>query len=268
MNTRFSELESKLQSLIEAHLIRYLPGPGMQDRIAQRFTEVIRASLTTKELDSPIDHRFTLSVHPSTLNQWQRDARLMDGLNKIFRLATSEMGLQFKGVPTITLTSDPTLSVDDIKVVMHKEELAETDRVELNAAEETPTGKTAFLIVGGTKVHTINQAVTNIGRRLDNNLVVDDPRVSRYHAQIRFVRGRYIIFDLNSTGGTYVNGQRTTQSVLYPGDVISLAGLPVVFGQDNPPTSMSAGNTTPLSPSSANRKTAVLKTTPPKDDNP
>jgi pSer/pThr/pTyr-binding forkhead associated (FHA) protein len=68
-----------------------------------------------------------------------------------------------------------------------------------------------------------------------------------------------LIFDLNSTGGTYVNGQRTSQSVLYPGDVISLAGLPIIFGQDNPPLAGSAGGTAPLTPSTSERHTAVLR---------
>ncbi|MBK6645463.1 MAG: FHA domain-containing protein [Anaerolineales bacterium] len=49
------------------------------------------------------------------------------------------------------------------------------------------------------------------------------------------IKGRFVVFDLNSTGGTFVNGQRTSQSVLYPGDVISLAGVALIFGQDNPP---------------------------------
>jgi pSer/pThr/pTyr-binding forkhead associated (FHA) protein len=41
-----------------------------------------------------------------------------------------------------------------------------------------------------------------------------------------------VLFDLNSNGGTFVNGQRTNQSVLHPGDVISLAGVSLIFGQD------------------------------------
>jgi pSer/pThr/pTyr-binding forkhead associated (FHA) protein len=75
--------------------------------------------------------------------------------------------------------------------------------------------------------------VINIGRRPDNQLVVDDPRVSRVHSQLRAIKGRFVIFDLDSTGGTYVNSQRINQYTLYPGDVISLAGYPLVYGQDS-----------------------------------
>jgi hypothetical protein len=268
MNLQLSDIERRLQSLIEVHLLKYLPGPLYQDRIAQRLAEALRGSVSTQNLDGRTDvktHHFVLVVHPSTMSQWQKDPRLLDGLTKVFRLVASELGFRFEIPPTITLAADPLIAIDSLDVrVSTPENVAETQDM-LQNLEEAPA-RAAFLIVGGTKVYSLDHAVTNIGRRLDNHLVVDDPRVSRYHAQIRYVRGRFIIFDLNSTGGTFVNGQRTTQSALYPGDVISLAGLPIVFGQDNPPTSTSSGNTAPIySPASSERSTAALNPAPPPD---
>ncbi len=264
MTLQMSEVEKRLQKLIEDHLVKYLPGPDYQDKIAQRLSDALRANLSTQALDgsSKIPNEFTLVVHPSTLSQWEKDPRLMEGLTKIFLIVTIDLGVKFESTPTLTLMTDPLVSIDDLKVqVVKKPVLAETQDISVESDEslESLTGRAAFLIIGGTKVFTMKNAVTNIGRRLDNHLVVDDPRVSRYHAQIRYVRGRFIIFDLNSTGGTYVNGQRSSQSALYPGDVISLAGLPIIFGQDNPPPNIPSGNTEPLTQSNAERATAVLK---------
>ncbi len=90
----------------------------------------------------------------------------------------------------------------------------------------------SFLIVDGTRILPLNQSVINIGRRPDNQIAIEDPRVSRLHAQLRAIKGRFVIFDLDSTGGTYVNSQRINQCALYPGDVISLAGYPLVYGQE------------------------------------
>ena len=104
----------------------------------------------------------------------------------------------------------------------------------------------AFVIIDGIRVIPLNQTIVNIGRRIENTLVVDDPRVSRTHAQLRAINGRYIIFDLNSTGGTLVNGKRVNQSVLYPGDVISLAGAELIYGQKNPPPRPDLKETMPL----------------------
>ncbi|GAP05689.1 protein containing FOG: FHA domain [Anaerolinea thermolimosa] len=90
--------------------------------------------------------------------------------------------------------------------------------------------KRAFLLVNGKDLFYLDATVINIGRRPENHLVIPDLRVSREHAQIRFSRGQYILFDLNSTGGTTVNGQPVRQWPLKPGDVISLAGVPMIFG--------------------------------------
>jgi hypothetical protein len=93
----------------------------------------------------------------------------------------------------------------------------------------------AFLIVNGLDTIQVAQSVFNIGRRLENDLVIEDTRISREHAQIRAVKGQYVICDLNSMGGTFVNSVRISQQPLFPGDVISLAGVPLVYGQDAPP---------------------------------
>jgi pSer/pThr/pTyr-binding forkhead associated (FHA) protein len=89
-----------------------------------------------------------------------------------------------------------------------------------------------FLVLEGRKAVALNQAIFSIGRSHENTLVLDDPRVSRRHVEIRVIRGHFILFDLNSSGGTYVNGQKINQGLLYPGDLISLAGVNLVFTQD------------------------------------
>jgi pSer/pThr/pTyr-binding forkhead associated (FHA) protein len=103
----------------------------------------------------------------------------------------------------------------------------------------------AYLIINGSETFTINSTLVNIGRGSENQLVLDDLRVSRKHAQLRFINGHFVIFDLNSSGGTYINGQRIVQSVLYTGDVISLAGLPLIFSYEN---ASPLGETQPLKP--------------------
>ena len=270
MNLQLSDLEKRIQTLIEAHLVKFLPRPATQDQIAQLIAEAMIANLSTQGLNRPEIPpvtEFILVVHPSRLDQWMSEPRLMDGLTRIIRQVASEMNIPIHTAPSMALACDPLLPFDGVDVRINKsEQVAETQNMPTNA-EEIPA-RAAFLIVGGTNVYTIDKTVTNIGRRLDNQLVVDDPRVSRYHAQIRYVRSHFTIFDLNSTGGTFVNGQRTTQSVLYPGDVISLAGMPIVFGQDSiPPSVTKIGDTAPLSPASSDRATISLDhLTTPNDD--
>ncbi|HKJ27344.1 MAG TPA: FHA domain-containing protein [Anaerolineales bacterium] len=99
-----------------------------------------------------------------------------------------------------------------------------------NNSHPTPN---AYLIVS-SEVFQIHGELTNIGRKLDNHIVLNDPRISRNHVQIRVVDGQFILLDLNSTGGTMVNGRKISKSVLYSGDAISLAGVDIKFVQDTP----------------------------------
>jgi pSer/pThr/pTyr-binding forkhead associated (FHA) protein len=99
------------------------------------------------------------------------------------------------------------------------------------------------------QIFPLDESVINLGRRSDNHVVIDEMRVSRKHAQIRAIKGHYVIFDLDSSGGTYVNGVLSSQATLYPGDVISLAGVDLVYGQDAAYLSGNdSGSTQPLVP--------------------
>jgi pSer/pThr/pTyr-binding forkhead associated (FHA) protein len=94
-------------------------------------------------------------------------------------------------------------------------------------------------VVDGKRHFPLAAQVISIGRRLDNHLVLDDPHVSRTHAQLRSQRGKFVLVDINSTGGTRVNGNVIRQHTLKPGDVISIAGIELIYGQNlsGPPES-------------------------------
>jgi hypothetical protein len=75
-------------------------------------------------------------------------------------------------------------------------------------------------------VRLLRRAVTRIGREPVNEFVVPDSRVSRFHAEIRWAGGHYVLHDLGSKNGTFVDGERLTiPQILYSGAVITLADL-------------------------------------------
>jgi pSer/pThr/pTyr-binding forkhead associated (FHA) protein len=68
-----------------------------------------------------------------------------------------------------------------------------------------------------------------IGREHDNNVELKDPDVARYHARIVHERGRYVVEDLDSTTGTWVNGQRTKKAPLNNGDVVRVGSTEIAI---------------------------------------
>ena len=101
----------------------------------------------------------------------------------------------------------------------------------MSAQDETQLNQLeAFLIVDGIKVIVIDKESLNIGRKKDNDIIIDNPHTSRHHARIRFIDKKYVLFDLDSTVGISVNGRRTQTTILKAGDVISIGGVPIIFG--------------------------------------
>ena len=93
----------------------------------------------------------------------------------------------------------------------------------------------AFFVIEGVRIYPLVKALINIGRGLENDLVIDDRRVSRNHAQLRAIHGQFVLFDLKSTRGTFINGHRIVQAILYPQDTISLGEVILTFNQEDPP---------------------------------
>ncbi len=253
MTNKLDQLEAKLQSLVENQLVGILPGLLIEDRVIQRLSAALKQNIVENSHDDAMaPNVYTLIVSADSSPMWKEPTTL-DVLKNIIVTAGQDAGLKFTGSPTISISTDEKFTSEDISVVAsHRlEPIGDTKGMPNQlAAAETDTNdsipENAFLIIEGVKVYSLTEPVINIGRRLENNLVVDDPRVSRNHAQLRSVKGRFVLFDLNSTGGTFVNGQRTSQTVLYPGDVISLAGVALIFGQDNPPVRPDLAETSPL----------------------
>lgn len=252
-------LEQRLKSLVELHLSIFMPGYRPQEQAFQQLAQAMQNGIQVHEGKEVVPNVYTLLFPPGELLAWQ-DKRVLEAFLEGIKRVAEDQGLVFAAPPTLTLGEDVTLQHGEMRVIASHsvEKVGETQGMEEQAKEsESGIPPNAFLIVEGTKVFPLTQSVINIGRRLDNHIVIDDPRVSRRHAQLRAIRGWYILFDLNSTGGTYVNGQRVTQSILYPGDVISLAGVPLIYGQDNPPPRHDLIDTKPLSPESGERDTII-----------
>ncbi len=85
----------------------------------------------------------------------------------------------------------------------------------------------------------VGHGPTFLGRRPHNDVVIDDPAVSRVHAWIDDTPLGYVVRDLGSTNGTYVNGNDIGDRphLLRSGDTITLADSGVELAFDHQPVS-------------------------------
>jgi hypothetical protein len=91
----------------------------------------------------------------------------------------------------------------------------------------------AFLdaLDGSGERHSITSAAFRIGRHADNELPISDASMSRHHAQIQLKRdGTFLVTDLESMNGVFVNEKRITSSPVKHGDLVELGDVRMRFG--------------------------------------
>lgn len=81
------------------------------------------------------------------------------------------------------------------------------------------------------KVYPLDRSEAFVGRDLNNDIVINDPEISRRHARLYLQGNGFVVEDLGSTNGTFVNGQRLLGPyILRPGDTVTFGErLSVVF---------------------------------------
>ena len=90
-----------------------------------------------------------------------------------------------------------------------------------------------FLIIN-KQITPLTKTVTTLGRQLENDIVFHEDFLSRFHAEIVSENNNYVLYDKDSTSGTFVNGKRIDRCVLNSGDLISLANIYIMFVNNNP----------------------------------
>jgi Protein of unknown function (DUF3662)/FHA domain len=88
------------------------------------------------------------------------------------------------------------------------------------------------LLVGGGRRNVLSGNRVVIGRSREADVVIQDPNVSRRHAELRREDGAWQIVDLGSTNGIKVNGRRVTNAQLRPGDQVTIGVTDLTFELD------------------------------------
>ena len=98
-----------------------------------------------------------------------------------------------------------------------------------------------------TREFVLAKGAVTLGRAPDNDVVIADPRASRYHARLAREDERWTLTDLGSTNGTRVNEQRIETAVLNYDDTIGIGGWRLAFHAAPSPSPPSQGGAGGLS---------------------
>jgi len=82
-------------------------------------------------------------------------------------------------------------------------------------------------------LYRIQIPLTFIGRHPTNNIILNAPTVSRFHARLKYEDGWFSLYDFGSKYGTFVNGTQIKMQRLQSGDKIRLAKVEITFLEDS-----------------------------------
>jgi hypothetical protein len=143
------------------------------------------------------------------------------------RLALGEFGIQAQLLGQPEDDDEPPPQADFGQTMVYSPDRAARP---LGDDQAPPRGRA--LLVGAGKRTVLTGDRMTLGRSRECDIVIDDPNISRQHAEFKRASGTWAIADLGSTNGIKVNGRRVKEARLSPGDEITLGLIELGFDEE------------------------------------
>jgi len=233
-NIPLSRFEKMAQQLVEGSFKRLFGGPLEPLEVAARLARALEDS----QIEGRAADYFTIRLSPEDYAEILTSTpHLASELAHYVSRLAKQASLILLVQPQVELQADEQIGRHQIEVRARHQQRADgltTQLQRLDAATEALAALRAvdaFLIIEGRQHLPLDRPFLTLGRRADNDIVLDSPAVSRKHAQIRWRYSRFVLYDVSGRGRTTVNGQQVTEYVLQPGDVIALSEAKIIYGE-------------------------------------
>ncbi len=231
-----SQLENVFETLVEGSFRRFFSAPLQPVEIARALERAMLADRVVGASSVDVPNSYLARVNPL---EFERLASLRGTVERDAALhlerRASEQDLHPIGPIQVELVSDPAVPRSTVRAEAHFDErvvtavqpVEHTRRLEIvpPPKQSARPGTRALVVVdeAGEAIRVDGHPL-HIGRGPDNDLVIADIRVSRDHAVIDPIEGGWMIRDLQSTNGTFVDGQRITETRVEGATELSLGG--------------------------------------------
>ena len=236
MYKSITKLELKIQSLFERNLVILLTRHLDTQILALELARILEHSLITPDQPQTgvAPHHYTLTIHPETasdMNIAVPDLKIYMS-TQITEIVRS-LGLMLVVLPQISIKEDIAIDRRSIKITAEAVDLSNSETRQMTPLDtgQSDSGiyDNAYIIVDGDYCHTLSKSMITIGRNLGNDIIIENPDISRSHAQIRLRINKWVLYDTNSSSGTRLNNQQVKEQILENGDVISIGSTSLIF---------------------------------------
>jgi hypothetical protein len=234
-------LEAKLEGLFEGAFSRAFKSRVQPVEIARKLVKEMQDNKTLSISHTYVPNNYMVYLSPQDREQFEG---YEEGLKKelsdyLLEHARTE-GLALVTRPTVEFNTDERLGLGEFGI---QAQLVQPPEAEAPAEEHVqadfghtmvyspdrearrlvpPVSDGRAMLVGGGKRTVLSGSRVVLGRSRDCDVRLDDPNVSRRHAELRREEGGWVVADLGSTNGVKVNGRQVSEAPLKPGDEIVL----------------------------------------------
>lgn len=232
---RFTHFETLAQRLVEDTFYRIFGEWSLSRNVAAALARAVEDGVQGAQREVSAHYRLILCRvdYERMRAQWDD---LAPRLVRFIVEVAEQADLSLSGAPAVELSEDEMMQPGTVRVeaapVSASGSTTQTYRPVHNDVRERLLALDAFLIVNGRRHVPLDKPLITIGRRVDNDVIIESPVVSRQHAHVRWRHGRFVLYDVGSRGGIAVNGEPCQECVLQPGDLITLANrISIIYGE-------------------------------------
>ncbi len=234
-----SRFEAFMENIVEGSVARLFRSPVQPAEIAKRLERAMESNQTVSVRRILVPNYYRAFLNPQDFETFKPiRAEVEREMATYLAELAQERGFSMVEHPRVELVADSGVPRRTIQVVAETQaapavsQSSDTQVIPAQAAA-SPAARARLLLTtsSGTHVIPLDSTLMTIGRGLNNDIILEDSRVSRNHAQLRYRSRRFWLTDLGSTNGTFVNGEPVTERALRDGDVVSLGGLELTFRQ-------------------------------------
>ncbi len=210
------QFERRLERMVEGAFAKAFRGQLQPVELGRRLTREMDLHRTVGLRGVVAPNAFHIYLATADYERFESFGDALNGeLVEAVREHAAGERYSFVGPIEIVIHEDPDLGVS-------------TFAIESEVVDTTPGAPDWIVLPDGRRV-AIADAVLTIGRLPECAIALDDPNVSRRHAQLRRDGQSVVLVDLGSTNGTKVNGVQIRERHLVPGDSITVGTTTMRF---------------------------------------
>jgi hypothetical protein len=231
------QLEQRLERAVEGFFARVFRSGVHPVEIGKRLLRVMEDGKTAGLRRTYVPNVYRITLSPSDHGKLAPlESKLVEELEVFLKEAAYQRDCVLADSPSVTFLSAERLSPGEFRIDAEAVVLPPAATVHPGPADafgqaRAPTGRPHLVVTrDGKPPRTVDlDGRIRIGRQPDNDLVLDDPGVSRHHAQVLPEGQTWSVKDLGSTNGTMVNGSEVLQHRLQNGDRIVVGSTVIEF---------------------------------------